>query len=100
MASPEDIIAAAKAALTDPADWCTFAIARKASGRPCGPLGTAAVKRDIYGALIKANQDLSGSQEDLNLAVLLLRAKLTTSNKDIDYFNDTASHAEVLALLT
>lgn len=100
MAAPEDIIAAAKAALTNQADLSVRAIARKTNGQPCGPLSPLAVKRDIYGSMVKATADLDGEQSDLNLAMLILRAKLTTSNKDIDYFNDSADHADILSLLT
>ncbi|ASD50466.1 hypothetical protein FDI24_gp184 [Acidovorax phage ACP17] len=96
----EDIIQAARTLLTAESSWTTKAIARKASGQPCGPLSVFAAKRDIYGALVKAKQDLNDTQEELNIAMLLLRAKLTTSNKDIDYFNDRATHAEVMAILT
>lgn len=98
--SAEAILTRAALIIADESAWTQKAIARKASGVPCGPLSSLAVRWDMYGAMVKAKQELGLPQRDLNEADLILQEKFTTRNKEIDYFNDRNTHAACLAILT
>ena len=85
-----EVLKQARALISDEANWTRNSYARTASGEPIGPSDTAACKFCSIGALVKYSDWETAHGDMLDLLAYVMQAEVAE-------FNDTHTHAEVLA---
>lgn len=101
------MLARAAELLSDPKRWARRVGARNAKGRKCDPLSAEAVRWCLGGALFKAAYELTGDRDRAAkmavkcgcsalgcLGLIDEEGRLTCPG--VEFFNDLATHAEVL----
>jgi hypothetical protein len=86
----------ARQRIAQPEDWTQGALARTSGGRAVRPLAHNAVRVCLYGALIQVIQPRDGASEIL-LGDCASALYAVTGLHAVGDFNDTHTHAEVLA---
>lgn len=82
---------AAKTLISDPADWTRCALARRENGRECGPITAGAIKWCALGVVYAVDASNFGERSALTHL-------LECSGGNIASFNNSHTHAEVMAL--
>ena len=90
-------ILAARTLIADERDWTRGVIARTRSGMPCRPDSKRARSFCMVGALNFAIGNLSLALQ--NLTVDAVSKAMPTSPFGVGMFNDTHTHAQVIAVL-
>jgi hypothetical protein len=90
----KEILIAARAKIERPENWTQGVFARDSQGRDVTAKDKTSVCWCALGAVIATNI----SYEDEELATNYLRIELDAYGNSITKFNDTSTHAEVLAM--
>lgn len=88
----KEVLIAARAKIADPAHWTQFEYARRISGFGVSPESTYAECWCAIGALASVVGDTARAEKSAPYNALL-----DAMGEDVDNFNDTHTHAEVLA---
>lgn len=90
----KEILIAARAKIERPENWTKGVFARDPQGRDVAPTSKTAVCWCTIGAITATGV----GYDDEALASNYLRREIDTHDKSIWKFNDTSTHAEVLAM--
>lgn len=98
MTTALEILTAARELITDPAHWTQEVYAKNAKGRQVSPLSRSAVCFCSVGALDRIVSRRSKSDWGVEAFNALVNELVKKGHQGIAGFNDTHTHAEVLAL--